>query len=151
MRRMDMNLKEILFKARLKDGSGWVFWDICGCLTSHTGKSKRYDRKTQFGISFYYRAEQMMSQIDTNTISLSTGFKDKNKKRVFDGDIVKVNLIGSGREYIGEVARNDGGLCIVETYSGDDYPLTTFCPQEVQVVSNVYDNPDFIKEMQNED
>ena len=146
-----MNLKEILFKARLKDGSGWVFWDICGCLTSHTGKSKRYDRKTRFGISCYYRVEQMMSQIDTNTISLSTGFKDKNKKRVFDGDIVKVNLIGSGREYIGEVARNDGGLCIVETYSGDDYPLTAFCPQEVQVVSNVYDNPDFIKEMQNED
>ena len=146
-----MNLKEILFKARLKDGSGWVFWNIYGCLTSYTGKSKRYDRKTQFGISCYYRVEQMMSQIDTNTISLSTGFKDKNKKRVFEGDIVKVNLIGSGREYIGEVARNDGGLCIVETYSGDDYPLTTFCPQEVQVVSNVYDNPDFIKEMQNED
>lgn len=142
-----MQPKEILFKARLKDGSGWVFWDIYGGLTSSTGKSKRYDRKTQNGIRYYFTVTQMVLQIDMDTISLSTGFKDKNKKRAFDGDIVKVNVIGSGREYIGEVARNDGGLCIVESYSGDDYPLATFCSQEVEIVANVYDNPDFIKEV----
>lgn len=142
-----MNPKEILFKAKLKDGTGWVFWDIYGGLTGATGKSKRYERKTQHGVSYYYAATQIVLQIDMDTISLSTGFKDKNKKRVFDGDIVKVNLIGSDREYIGEVARNDGGLCIVESCSGDDYPLSSFCTQEVEIVTNVYDNPDFIKEV----
>lgn len=142
-----MNPKEILFKAKLKDGTGWVFWDIYGGLTGATGKSKRYERKTQHGVSYYYAATQIVLQIDMDTISLSTGFKDKNKKRVFDGDIVKVNLIGSDREYIGEVARNAGGLCIVESYSGDDYPLSSFCTQEVEIVANVYDNPDFIKEV----
>ncbi len=142
-----MNPKEILFKAKLKDGKGWVFWDIYGGLTGATGKSKRYERKTQHGVSYYYAATQIVLQIDMDTISLSTGFKDKNKKRVFDGDIVKVNLIGSDREYIGEVARNDGGLCIVESCSGDDYPLSSFCTQEVEIVTNVYDNPDFIKEV----
>lgn len=144
-----MNPKEILFKARLKDGTGWVFWDIYGGLTSHTGKSKRYDRKTQHGISYYYTVTQMVLQIDMDTISLSTGFKDKNKKRVFDGDIVKVSLIGSGREYIGEIARNQGGLCVVESVSGDDYPLSTFCPQEMEIVANAYDNPSYIKEVLN--
>lgn len=142
-----MKPNDILFKAKMQDGSGWVFWNIYGTLTGPSGKAKRYIKKTQYGISYRYAVSQITIDIDSETISLSTGFKDKNKKRVFDGDIVKVNLIGSGREYIGEVARNDGGLCIVESYSGDDYPLTTFCPQEVEIVANVYDNPDFIEEV----
>lgn len=129
-----MKPNDILFKAKMKDGSGWVFWNIYGTLTGPSGKAKRYSKKTQYGISYRYAVTQMAIDIDSETISVSTSFKDRNKNRVFEGDVVRINVIGSRKEAYGKIVRDkDGLVCVVDIASGSKIPLSSYIQGEIQI------------------
>lgn len=65
-----------------------------------------------------------------------TGKKDKNKKEIYSGDILK--FIDNGEEYISVVKWCDNGCC---------FETNNFLPSEwnyAQIIGNIYENSELI-------
>jgi len=83
--------------------------------------------------------------VDENTIGQYTGFKDKNEKEMYEGDIV--NLASEETEpfmrNIPLVVRRypDGQFLLVDRLGCRDFLVTNI----VEVIGNIHDNPELLK------
>ena len=133
-----------ILKAKLKDGSGWLYWDQFGYLTTETGKKKPYEDKRIYGVLYNHYVAQIFHRIDTDSVCLCSGIKDFNGKFIFRNDILS---FGNER---GVVTYKEGCFC-VRLYSPDwknrSEPAIDIVMNEwddVTVIGNAYDNPDLI-------
>jgi uncharacterized phage protein (TIGR01671 family) len=98
-----------------------------------------------------------------STVSQYTGLKDKNGKRIFEGDIVRVTYAVNGREkviFTGDVKFEDGAfyLCLYSRWRKTKGLLCgfanavhtedegTFC----EVIGNIHDNPELLERRWND-
>jgi uncharacterized phage protein (TIGR01671 family) len=80
-------------------------------------------------------------EVDYKTISQFIGLTDKNGKKIFEGDIVKLFLIDG--EEIGVIKFNDI-LCRFCLYEKDGvYGFDKDC--EFEIIGNIHDNPELLK------
>lgn len=90
-----------------------------------------------------------------------TGLTDKNGKKIFEGDIVKLQgggglLCFNSREYVGVIKHKNGGntretLCQFYVHAYDDpHNEARFIPNTIEVIGNIHDNPELLKENDNE-
>lgn len=79
--------------------------------------------------------------IDTSTVGQYTGLKDKNGKRIFEGDICKIhNLV-----YKVEFKYSEWVFTILSK-TGYCYPVfNSHCGEYCEVIGNIYDNPELLK------
>ena len=83
--------------------------------------------------------------VDENTIGQYTGFKDKNEREMYEGDIV--NLASEETEpfmrNIPLVVRRypDGQFVLVDRLGCRDFLVTNI----VEVIGNIHDNPELLK------
>lgn len=86
----------------------------------------------------------------SDTIGQYTGLKDKNGKRIFEGDIVRYSVIVRDcLLYQGtlKVVFERGSFCIEETDSGDTHTLyNNAAGVELEVIGNIHDNPELLEE-----
>ncbi len=98
--------------------------------------------------------ENLMVQVDSETLSECTGLSDKNKNLIFEGDIVHaVYKIGYGG-----IKDTDFGNGVVEYhgnyYSGARWEMNIIgeagcrvfsASIECEVIGNIYDNPELLE------
>lgn len=132
-------MREILFRGKDIEGN-WhygvplVFTEDYVCITApHT-----YNKK-----------------VEANTMGQYTGLCDKNGKKIFEGDIVKVITTNGNTKRISKIGI---GIC-TETQSDimsmgvycilENKPFVYPCNEEykhlVEVIGNIHDNPELLK------
>lgn len=90
-----------------------------------------------------YRCERDFDEIE---LMQSTGLKDKNGIDIFEGDIVKFTVT-NGFDYVvdenGVVTYKTGAFYVVNGFA--EYLISDINTNEIEVVGNKYENPEFLK------
>lgn len=129
-------MREILFRGKRIDNGDWVFGDLIRepwgyCIQVVTGSGNEYSRKKY--------------AITEETVGQYTGLKDKNGKRIFEGDIISFfnwggNVLKRAVVWDPQLGRFsvfiDGALSVgVNPISGPH-----------KVIGNIHDNPELMKD-----
>lgn len=133
-------MREILFRGKRVDNGEWVYGMPCA-----TERSGIYAIQTLGGGIF----EGGIFNIIPETVGQYTGLTDKNGKRIFEGDIVKID----GKyiryiEYSGECSSFvkfryiDRLTSEFSGYLGKGYDNYK---QTIEIIGNIHDNPELLK------
>ena len=89
-------------------------------------------------------------EVDSSTICQCTGFKDKSNKLVWENDIIRTIYDGIEKIYIVKWDESELDFKATngkENYSNNFEYLT--CCEEVEIIGNIFDNPDLVSVIQN--
>ena len=144
-------MREILFRGKRLDNGEWVE----GWYQPETTIKHWNGIQETVGVTIAYKAEDGFLEdtlVDPATVGQYTGLKDKNGKRIFEGDIVAQNW------YDYDEPRDDsfGKVVFCEydcSFSVMDVNKDGFMPLgrcgsyhwEVEVIGNIHDNPELLK------
>lgn len=130
-------MREILFRAKRTDNKGWVE----GLLTIMWGQYhiiKPSDENTAY-------------PIDPETICQYTGLTDKNGRKIFEGDIVKINNdVKEVFEISDGAVVYRGGSFIIGGSNGNGTLNSLFAITDInyvlrgEVIGNIFDNQELI-------
>ena len=133
-------MREILFRGKdLKTGK-WLYGSFVN-TPNHTYISTN--------------GEAFPAKVEPKTVGQYTGLTDKNGTKIFEGDVVRISEDDyDGLHYSGnEVYYSDGAFCV--EYETPEYDVTSigFLVREgveVEVIGNIYDNPELIGGAEND-
>ena len=145
-------MREILFRGKRLDNGEWVVGDlIASNLISPDRNGElyingKYTDGMLWGEGCFYR-------IDQSTIGQCTGLKDKNGKRIFEGDIVAQNWYDYDEpsdDSFGEVVfcEYDCSFSVMDIQKDGIIPLGRCHAYhwEAEVIGNIHDdNPEMLK------
>ena len=138
-------MREILFRGKRLDNGEWVegaflndrngAFYICPAVSD-----------ISYGDSGARRSIGCWYKVDPSTVGQYTGLKDKNGKRIFEGDVAKV-LQGKDKDiaYVGF----ENGAFMLYPKTGNIYERTLweywYNDWDVEVIGNITDNPEFLE------
>lgn len=127
-----MAMREILFRGKQSDNGKWVE----GCLDHNPLTKLTFIRKPKH---IYTDVVMVLPE----TIGQYTGLKDKNGKKIFEGDVMP--LWDSGERYLYKVIYNSDCfmLAMLDSEQGS-YPLSTKHKMS-EVIGNIHDAPELNK------
>ena len=125
-------MREILFRGKRTDNGEWVQGYIC--RYGWTGKEKDY-------IIPDYASALYTIEIGPETVGQYTGLTDKNGRKIFEGDIVW----NSYNEDYGKVEWDNDTARFIITCSTFTVNFNSVWSEELEIVGNVYDNPELLK------
>ena len=132
-----MQMREILFRGKRLNNGEWVegFYNHlpCGRFGADEHMIQTVLENGKIG---------MLYDIDPSTVGQYTGLKDKNGKRIFEGDIIRKTNEGRHAQIFTADIRTS--FCTNEKvyYGPCDY-LIESC--EYEVIGNIHDNPELLE------
>ena len=147
-------MREILFRGKRIDNGEWVMSENIIRLIPENGEDLIFipalsepctcchdekDNIIAFEKGIFYK-------VDTKTVGQYTGMKDKNGKRIFEGDVAKV-LQGKDKDiaYVGF----ENGAFMLYPKTGNIYERTLweywYNDWDVEVIGNITDNPELLE------
>ena len=126
-------MREIIFKAKRKYNGEWIEGDLL-----HPDK--------ELGGGYYIEEidkskKNNCHEVIEETICQYTGLKDKNGKKIWEGDIVKgTDALQKGLKVYGHIEHKDGSFVIV----GEFFTHYRWLDYEVEVIGNIFDNPELM-------
>lgn len=131
-------MREILFKAkRWRDGK-WVYGDLNNLQDSVI-------------IHWYNNGCRVSDEVDPSTVCQYTGLTDKNGKKIFEGDVLKIAKKSDGLgayffpplEYpVNVMVKWDMCAWMWETLGEDKYYISfpnAWCHYECEAIGNIHD------------
>ena len=122
-------MREILFRGKRTDDYEWIEGSLCTTIPS----DEDFYTISYFDFQGYYIEEKVIPE----TVGQYTCLTDKNGKKIFEGDIVKGTFLGfpvSIKDYVFSISWQ-------EDITG--YRANYF--ENVEVISNIHDNPELLK------
>lgn len=141
-------MREILFRGKRVDNGNWVYGAYCHYddIEDNGKDDCDYIIQKHNGEHFPF------VKVIPSTIGQYTGFIDKNNKKIFEGDIVKVKYTNNA-EYIEEItvvaydSKTGGYSPYTWKYKCDGCGCNLFViDNEVEVIGNIHDNTELLKE-----
>ena len=132
-------MREILFRGKRTDNGKWIYGNYC--------YAELIDKSGYEDLIIEQPADGETRRVIPKTVGQYTGLKDKNGKRIFEGDIVycksrldNANMVvifecGQFRMVLSENYRS------YQTNSGF-YDINCF---DKEVIGNIHDNPELLK------
>lgn len=137
-------MREILFRGRRLDNCEWVE----GSLIKVSIKGQT--AYLIFGDNFAFDGKKVKALkhacVDPTTVGQYTGMNIYGKK-IFEGDILKLDHIGPGRgvQGVAEVVFKYGKLCMPWGHRKELVPLDGFANTTMEVIGNIHDNPELLE------
>lgn len=137
-------MREILFKGKKKDNGEWIEGYLLD--GGMPGEKRIFIGKLVIG-KWTVMADEF-DEVDPDTICEYTGLTDKNGKKIWENDILMSHLDESYPEDVTyeTVEWNFAGWVGNETDSTDRKYLDEFDLEYFEVVGNIFDNPELVKE-----
>lgn len=135
--------REILFKGKRKDTKDWVFGHLVQCvdiaLIFPRGKEFYYDELEKFAF------DMTAYEVIPKTVGQYTGIKDKNGKKIFEGDVIlleeHMDFSYSGT---GPVEFYDGIWYVAGDLQNRLYELHR--DYQIEVIGDIHDTPELLEE-----
>ena len=123
-------MREIEFRSKDEYGN-WIY----GLLTGNQYNLNEYAIFTQPYHEIY--------PIEKETIGQYTGLRDKNGVKIFEGDIVKIGKILWKVEWFEDFC--EFRLINVSNESNKSFLNYYMCKYDLEVIGNIYDNPELLE------
>lgn len=139
-------MREILFRGKRINNGDWTYGNLI--VTKRLIGTECYV-STQNGMD---NGKSYKFSVNPSTVGQYTGLIDKNGKKIFEGDIIKIvpDYDYSDDYTISKVYSYNGILCV--DYHGDDFDFTAlgfledYLPDgDFEVIGNIHDNPELLE------
>ena len=128
--------REIKFRGKRIDNGEWVYGDLIHYFKEEVGIIPQNE---------YYE------QVHPETIGQYTGLKDRDGKKIYENDIVRVSAIGyrteSGVYDIYSIRFAWGSFYLYDLNSGFD-DLLQDVSDECEIIGNIHEHPELLKQQQ---
>ena len=141
-------MREILFRGKRLDNGEWVYGSFL---------QVEHEDGSFTAAIFHQKDAGGDAEVSPATVGQYTGLKDKNGKRIFEGDILRIAKIsdGLGSYYhppldypVNVVVKWDLCAWMWETLCEDKRYISfpnAWCHYECEIIGNIHDNPELLE------
>lgn len=122
-------MREIEFRGKRTNNGEWVY----GYFENNKFQNIIHSIEEPFRRSYY---------INPKSLGQYTGLKDKNGRKIYEGDIIKHN--GWLLSLI-EFEEEDAGFKLHNKTMGKMHPSKQFFSEHCEVIGNIYEHPELLK------